>query len=340
MDSVTLKDVARLAGVHPSTVSRALDPSKNALVNPETRTRVMAAAQELGYRHDILAAGLRRRRSSTIGVVVSDLGNPFITPVIRGIANAVEEKGWMVLATETGEHPDRLRRALEHLHSRRADAVIVSAIRLPHVAIVQEVARRGIPVVLAVRYVANSGLPTVRNDDYAGATMATEHLAELGHRRVAQLHGPPDIQTFADRGFGFRDTAKRFGMEAMPLDDAAESPVVEEGRRLMSRLLVEQAEHPSAVFAHNDLMAVGAIEALEEVGLRCPEDVSIIGYNDAPLTSHISPPLSTIRLPSAEIGRFAGQLALDLIDNPDHPATHIVLQPTLVPRASTMALVR
>jgi LacI family transcriptional regulator len=331
---VTLRDVARRSGVHPSTVSRALDPAKAWLVNPETRERVQAAAATLGYRRDLVASGLRRGRSATVAVVVADLGNPYIAPVVRGIENTLDGRGTMTLIAETRDDPDRFDRVFDHLLGRRVDAVITTAARTGSAAALQRMALL-VPVVLAVRTLP--GFPALAHDDELGGRLAAEHLLDLGHRRLAQLRGPPDVSSFAGRAQGFRAAARARGVTVLDLPDTARGPTLPEGRRL-ARLLVDVTPLPTGLFAHNDLMAFGALDVLAEHGLSCPRDVSVVGYNDSPLTDHTDPPLTTVRLPGYELGRLAAEMAVTLIDEPGRRPETLTLSPSLVVRRSTSAV--
>jgi LacI family transcriptional regulator len=332
---VTLRDVARLAGVHPSTVSRSLDPGQSDRVSEETRARILQVVRDLDYQPDLLAKGLRGQRTHTVGILVPDLGNPVFTRLIRGINTALERRGYMSLVVDTEDDPTRLKRTLDLFSRRRVDAVITACTRQRDRATLRRFAQRGAPIVMTMRWIGNLDLPTVANDDLRGGALAAQHLIGLGHRRIAQLHGPTDIESFLERGSGFRDTAHRAGLDPITQESATQG-IVSEGRRLMRLLLRSAAEPPTGVFAHNDLMAIGAIEALEEGGLACPGDVSIIGYNDIPLTEHLDPPLSTIRMPVTDVGRVAAETALALVDDrPTRAAVAITLQPTLVARGST-----
>jgi LacI family transcriptional regulator len=337
----TIKEVAKAAGVHPSTVSRSLDPLQASRVRDETRRRVLAAAEALNYRRDVIASGLRRQRSYTVGVLVPDLGNPIHASLVRGISRRLERDHYSAILLETEDQHERFRAGIELFKDRRVDGVISAATRAGDAKVLRALVRSGVSVVMAVRWVREVGVPVVANDDYRGGVMATEHLVQLGHRRPAQLHGPTDIETFNERGQGFNSTLARAGLlPVTPPRDVARTPSVDEGRRLM-RLLLEQGHRPTGVFAHNDLMAVGAIEVLQERGLRCPEDVSVIGYNDMPLTEHLAPPLSTIRMPTADVGRVAAERLLELVhgrESSAEPSTvSISLQPVLVVRGSTGA---
>jgi len=335
---VTVRDVAAAAGVHPSTVSRSLDPLRASLVRDETRQRVIAAANELNYRPDMIASGLRRQRTNTVGVIVPDFGNQVYAGLVRGLSRRLERVGFTAIMVETEDSHDRFEAGARLLDTRRVDAIITAATRTSDARVVRRLARAGIPVVMAIRWIRGLNVPVVANDDLRGGVLAAEHLISLGHRRLAQLHGPVDIETFGERAIGFRTTLARAGLEDSEPIGYASSGLLEEGRRLMRALLesVPRDELPTAVFAHNDLMAIGAIEALTEAALRCPEDVSVVGYNDLPLTEHLAPPLTTIRMPTGEVGRIAAETVLSMLDDPEQAAVSAIsLQPSLVVRGST-----
>ncbi len=335
MPKITLKDVAAKAGVHPSTASRALDPGKGSLVRDETVARVRAAAEELGYQGDAVASGLRRGRTSTFGIVVADLGNPFIAPVVRGIENHLEGRGLMALIAETRDDRDRMQRVLNNLAARRVDAVIVTGARSGDEQVLRR-AQHQQPIVLAVRNLPGSGIPAITHDDERGGRLAAEHLVEQGHRRIAQLCGPRDISSFRERAAGFRARLGDHGLVAIEVEDTARHPVLAEGHRLMQLLIQRSDELPTAIFAHNDLLAFGALEALSGEGLSCPEDIAVIGYNDTPMTALTDPPITTVRLPGYELGRMAADTAVMLIENGEQPGTSLSLPPVLVPRRSTL----
>jgi len=328
----TLRDVAARANVHVSTASRALDPQQSGRLAPETVARVAEAADALGYAPDLLAAGLKRRRTRTVGVVVADFENPFTGPLSRGIGEVLAEHEHVALFAETAEQRgERLGQILKHFVQRRADAIIVTAAHVTDGPVLARAAESA-PIVLAIRGVQGVDLPTVLHDDFNGASLAAGHLLEQGHRRFAQLCGPPDIDTFQRRRDGFAARLAREGIVPATGSDAAPAPTIDEGRRLMERVLDAA---PTAVFAPSDVMAVGALEALAARGLRCPGDISIVGYNDIPLVGHLSPPLTTIRLSSEELGRTAGRLALQVIADPALDTEILRLPAVLVERGST-----
>ena len=293
------------------------------------------AADQVGPQPDPGPVALSPSRTGTVGVIVTDLGNPFIAPVVRGAENELSGRGMMVFVTETQDSNERLEAICNHLVTRRVDALIVTAARDGNHAILEKTAQQ-LPIVLAVRGPDDSELPAVLHDDAEGGRLALEHLADLGHRSVAQLHGPPDMSSFRRRAIGFRTAAGAVGIEVVDVDDAVRLPTVGEGWRSMTRLLTERRDdRPTAVFAHNDTMALGAIAAMREAGLRCPEDIAVIGYNDSPLTAYTAPPLTTIRLPAYELGRLAAGLAVSLFEGHGEEGGPAPLLPKLVVRGST-----
>jgi LacI family transcriptional regulator len=329
----TLRDVASRVGVHPSTVSRALDPRTANLVSEATRARVRQAADDLGFQVDAVASGLRRGHTSTLGVIVPDLGNPYVAPTVRGIENTLESRGYLTFITESQDDQDRASRIFNHLISRRVDAIITLASRTGDAEILLRAARK-VPVVIALRDVPSSGLPGVVGDDEQGGRIAADHLLANGHMVVAQLRGPSDVHAFSQRALGFATRVNESGGTLVPFDDCATAPTVAEGQSVMALLLANPGPRPTAVFAHNDLMALGAIEAMNLAGLSCPRDISVIGYNDAPLTAFTNPPLTTIAVPGFEVGRFAAEMALSFIEDRTRPPHKISLPPYLVARAS------
>lgn len=340
MGRVTLKDVAEHAGVDVSTVSRALSVDRTHLVNATTRVRVLQVAEELGYRGNLQASALRRGRTQTIGVVVADLSNPFIGPVLRGISQGLDGRRLLPIMTESRDSSDTLGRVCDLLLAQRVDGVICTAGRTGDKATLTRLAKET-PTVLAVRRWAKSRITGVTHDDEQGGRLAAEHLFALGHTRVAQLVGPRDIGSFEDRTRGFADEIARLGGECHDVELDVHLPTFEAGRALMSSLFdTVGANLPTAIFAQNDSMAIGAMHFASERGIRCPDDLSIIGYNDAPLTAHLTPALTTVKLPGYEVGRLAAELVVSLIEEPEQPPSSVMLAPELVVRDSTKPLTR
>lgn len=334
---VTLRDVADQAGVHISTASRALDDRQTWRLSDGTVKRVREAAATLGYLPDLVASGLKRGQTKTVGVVVAGFDNPYNAPLIRGISSVLEANGFIALVAETGESHERFERILWHLMQRRVDAIITAAVRRDDRELIESVVGQKVPIVLVTRSLPGADYPTVLHDDVAGGALAAQHLIRLGHRRLAQLRGPVDIDTFDRRGKGFRKAIEVAGAVDLTIDERAESPDVSNGRRLME-LTLSQNDPPTAVFCPTDMMAVGGLEALAGRGLRCPENVSVVGYNDTELATHLSPPLTSVRLPSEESGSAAAKAALRAISDPGAEPTHFMLPATLIERRSTAEL--
>jgi len=334
MANVTLKDVAERAGVDVSTASRALSPEKSSVVAPATRRTVVEAAQALGYRTNLQASALRRGRTGIVGVIVADISNPFIGPVIRGVAHALGGRGMLPIMTETRDSSDELAQICDKLLAQRVDGIIVTAARYGDRALLRRVAAE-VPTVLAVRELPGSGIPSISHDDVTGGRLAAEHLLSLGHCHVAQLMGPQDIWSFEGRAHGFRDAVVAAGATCTDVRTLSRLPTAQAGREVVDDLLARPGDRPTAIFAHNDSIAIGALGVLREQGIECPDDISLIGYNDVPLTAHIHPPLTTIRLPGYELGRLAAELVVTPARDAEATAGKVQLAPELVVRAST-----
>jgi LacI family transcriptional regulator len=332
---VTLEDVARAAGVHYSTVSRALDPATVRRVSVDTRKHVQAVAKKMGYQPDMVAKGLKHGRTQTVAVIAGDLGNPNIAPVLRGIANELEKAGLMSLISETQDDSPRLQRILDHLMSRRVDAIIMTAARLKDAPTLRKIRRQGIPLVLAVQNVPGIRLPACTNDDYMGGVLAARHLLSLGHRRLAQLRGPMDINSCFLRAKGFSKTVADAGAVEVVVRSTAPKGSPEEGGLLMQELLDKNGARPTGIFAHHDLMAFGALTAAEERGLSCPRDLSMVGYHNLPYDDRVVPPLTSIRQPREELGRIAAEIIVAMLDSPGRPPVPRRMAPTLIVRQST-----
>jgi LacI family transcriptional regulator len=337
VSNVTLKDVAERAGVDVSTASRALSPDKSSLVNPATRRRVVEAAETLGYRVNLQASSLRRGRTGMVGVIVADLSNPFIGPVLRGVANSLGSRDLLPIMTETRDSSEELARICHKLLAQRVDGLIITAGRYQDRPLLKRVANE-VSTVLAVRQLPGSGIPAITHDDLAGGGLAAEHLLSLGHTQLAQLMGPNDIWSFESRAIGFREAVIAAGATCVDIESSDRLPTLEAGIVFAHELLRQAGPTATAVFAHNDTIAIGALGALREVGIECPRDISIVGYNDVPLTDHLDPPLTTVRLPGYELGHLAAELLVNRIDGAEATTNAVVLTPELIVRASTAPL--
>jgi LacI family transcriptional regulator len=309
---VTLKDVAALAGVHPATVSRALNPETRLLVSDETADRILAAADSLGYRPNTVARSLRTRRSSTVGVLIPDLNNPLFPPIVRGIEDRLAADGYVALIGNTDADEERERLVFELMRDRHVDGFVFATARLRSPLLAEAEAAR-IPCVLVNRYAAGYGFPAVSVNNEAGIAQVVAHLASLGHRRIGHVAGPQDISTGLTRYRGF---VAAMSAHALPVDPAlvahARAYSIDEGDRCCSELIRSEGGC-TAIVAANDMLAVGCYAALEAAGLSCPKDISIVGFNDMPFIDRLTPPLTSVSFAHYDVGTEAGRLILEQI---------------------------
>lgn len=330
-----IKDIAALAGVHESTVSRALNPHPTRKVAAATAARIRDLAQAHGYQPDVLAAGLRHGRSRSIGLLVPDLTDTHTAMIIRGVQDALDEFSVSVIVMETYDDRQRLDRAYQFMESRRVDALVVMSARTSDEPRLIEMAKRH-PVILCIQGLPDSGLPSVTADDYLGGSLAAGYLAHLGHRVVAQLACDADIVALQARGKGFLDRARELGLTVVEPPMVSMTAGLEEGRRATSLLLASASDLPTAIFAHTDTMAIGAMSALRSSQIDCPGEMSVLGFDDSPLSKYCNPPLTTIAVPAYKVGQRAAAVALATIDgNPPSTSDANTFIPEVVVREST-----
>jgi LacI family transcriptional regulator len=335
--AVTLRDVARRAGVHPATASRALNPETRLLVSDATARRVADAAAALGYRPNAVARSLRTRRSHTIGVLIPDLNNPLFPPMVRGLEDRLAAAGYVALIGNTDGRADRERQVFEEMRARHVDGFAVATAQRDSPLLAQAAAE-GLHVVLMNRVSDGTGFPSVSADNERGARMAVDHLIAAGHRAIAHLAGPQVLSTGLSRYQGFTAAMAAAGVAVRPdLVAFAEAFTIAEGHRL-GRLLLAARPRATAVAAANDMLAVGCCEAIEEAGLSCPDDVSVIGFNDMPFMDRLRPPLTTVAFPHYRLGTEAASLLLARPaggrSRPGEPEPAVRLVPELVVRGS------
>jgi LacI family transcriptional regulator len=307
---VTLKDVAAMAGVHPATVSRALNPETRLLVSDETADRILAAADSLGYRPNTVARSLRTRRSNTVGVLIPDLNNPLFPPIVRGIEDSLAADGYVALIGNTDADDERERLVFELMRDRHVDGFVLATARLRS-HLLDEAEAAGIPVVLVNRRAEGYGFPSVSVDNERGLGMSVAHLASLGHRKIAHIAGPQDISTGLSRYRGYVAAMAAHGLPVEPeLVAYASAYSIEEGERCC-RAILEADGGCTAVAAANDMLAVGCYVALDTAGLACPRDISVVGFNDMPFIDRLTPPLTSVSFSHYELGTQAGRLILE-----------------------------
>ena len=334
--TVTLKEVAERAGVHASTVSRALNPATRSMVVEAVVERVMKAAADLGYRPDPVAASLRTGRSKLIGILLPDIANTVFAPILSGASERLSSQGYSVIVADVGNDETRQLDLAAGLVARRVDGLILATVSRDDPLVGYCIAQ-GIPAVLVNRAETRARLSAVISDDALGMQLAVDHLVELGHKAIGHIAGPQQHSTgfLRRRGFQFAMVSHGLDPEAAPCEDTAAFSRAEgaaAARRLLDR-------HPNltAIAAANDLLALGAYDILRERGLKCPDDISVVGHNDMPLVDLISPPLATIRISHKEMGRQAAQLLEQAIEHQEGPIRNVVLPSELIIRSSTGA---
>lgn len=326
---VTILDIARATGVSKSSVSRFLDDRSPS--NSETARLVRRVATELGYVRDVSAANLRRGSTGTIGVIVPRLTDTVMAMFYEALARAAEKAGRFTIVATTNDDPAANQRAADMLLARGVDGLVLATTRigddLPH-----RLTRQGVEFVLAMR--TDGAYPSSLGDDRLGGYLAARHLIDLGHQSIGVIAGPADISSALGRVEGYRDAMQEADLTIQP-EWIVRSTFGLDAGHLAARELMTLASRPTAIFAINDNTAMGALSALTQLGLSVPGDISVVGYNDIPIVSHLPTPLTTVRTPFDQIAAAAVSLLLDS----DDPAEPIVrTAPTLIPRQSTRRL--
>jgi LacI family transcriptional regulator len=332
---VTLKELAARARVHPSTISRVANHDPNLRIAPPTRQRIEALLRETEYRPNGIARGLKLRQTLVLAVVIPDVTNPFFAALFRGVEDAASPRGYNVLLCNTDGSPARQRSHLQSLHARRVDGVIMASSFLKDPT-VRWLRHQGIPYVLVNRFSDDGHDPFVGSDDLVGGRLATEHLVELGHRRIGHLAGKLTVSTGVMRRRGYLAALAERGLTPDPVL-VVESGYTEEGGARAAQRLLALADRPTAIFAVTDMTAVGAFGVARRLGLRIPDELAIVGYNDIPLATRMVPSLTTVHVPIHEFGAAAARLLLEQIETGEPSRRRVIFNPELVIRGSTVA---
>ncbi|RMD89294.1 MAG: LacI family transcriptional regulator [Alphaproteobacteria bacterium] len=315
-------------------MSRVLNAKPGYVVSEEVAEKIRTAARELGYKTNPFAYSLRVNRSFTIGVLIPDLTNPVFPPIIRGIERTLAKKGYIAILADSDNDPAEEERILERLKARQTDGLILATAHRAD-ELVADCLEEGYRVVLINRSVEAAGVSSITNDDHFGIAQAVRHLASLGHRQIAHVAGPQAISTGYQRYLAFREAMQA---EGLAVDDNliafCDAFAEKEGRRAMAQILA-RSRPLSAVVAANDLLALGCYDAIEAAGRRCPEEISVTGYNDMPFADKFKPPLTTVHIPLFEMGIEAAEAMLALLDTENPEPRQVRLRPELVVRGST-----
>ena len=326
----TIYDVARLAGVSTATVSRALNGTGQ--IAPATRAAIEAAVDQLGYQPNTVARSLVTKSTQTIAVLLPDITNPFYAALVGGVQQRALESGHTMLLCTTEGDPEREEQYLSLLRAKQVDGVLVDGLVLPSERITRFV-RDGLPIVCLDRDIDSTLVPLVQVDNRLGARLATAHLLDLGHKRIAHIGGAPELGISKERLEGYREAHHALGIEPYPgLVEAG--GFTEEGGYEATRSLLAASDF-TALFAANDLSAIGVLGALAEFGRRVPADVSVVGFDDLRLSRFTAPPLTTVHQPAREIAERATELLLGLAGGAAVETARHLLEPVLVLRGST-----
>ena len=321
----TLQDVARLAGVAPITASRAINAS--GYVSQELRERVLQAAKELGYVPNTLARSLRLRRTQTLALVLTDITNPFFTTVARGVEDAASAAGYTVIFCNTDEDEAKERNYLEMLLQKRVDGLLLVPARDGSGSL-QAVQAQGVPVVVIDRRASGCQADVVRCDSEGGAYELARLLVSLGHRWIALLNGPRGVSTAEDRSAGFLHGLREAGLESQAA--VLHGSFTQASGAEMTRQALALQPRPTALFAANNFIAIGAMQALRELGVGVPEEIALVGFDDLPPALVMFPFLTVASQPAYEMGRRAALLLIDRLEGRLESACEEVILPTEV----------
>jgi len=330
----TLKEVAKKADVSITTVSRVINKSDK--VNEETRVRVQQAMRSLGYQPNRVAQRLRATKgiSKLLGLIIPDIQNQFYSNIVRGIEDVSYGNDYAVILCNSDENPNKERFYLDVLRSESVDGVILPPIH-QYGKMVEGMIESGIPLVCVDRKLARESVDTVVVNNRKGAHSAVSHLIDLGHKRIAIISSSPQFSSFQERQAGYEQALQDHDIEIDPALIHQGDPRSSKNAKKLVRSLLESDSPPTALFITNNLMTLGALEAIHELELEIPQDISIIGFDDMPWATAISPPLTVVRQPGYEMGRRAAELFFQRISDPDREPVQVMMETSLVIRQST-----
>lgn len=334
---VTIDDIAKAAGVHPATVSRALR-GVSGKVSPDKRAEIERIARDLGYHPNAVAASLRTKQTNIAAIVVPDLGNPLFGPLVQGLEQALRQQRLLCLVVQTPAAAEERRELIVALANRQVSGLLILAAECDD-PMLEAARQRALPTVLVNRGTGDRHFSSVVSDDRESVRLVLEHLAGLGHRAVAHVAGPAVSSTGRARREAFVEMSRALGLGPCPVVEA-EAFTRAAGQVAALQLFGGGAQglpRPTAIFAANDLIALGTLDVLRQRGLSVPRDVSLVGHNDMPLVDLIDPPLTTVRVPVDAMSAQGAALFLEHLRDPALAPSTRVLMPELVVRSSTAA---
>jgi LacI family transcriptional regulator len=329
MSKVTIYDVAKQAGVSTATVSKVLNGTGR--VSKETISRVERIVEELQYRPNLLASALKKNRTFTMGLLVPDVLNPFASLLIRAIEDVAFIYDYSVLACSTDNQPEREKKLIDTLLSKRFDGIIIASSEFSCSNAVKELKKQDVRAVFVDRVIADTPYPIFATDHYLGSYLATEHLVQLGHRKLAIFLEPLYLRSSLERLRGFSAALDSYGIAQHSFQVLSGGFGAEAGYMLAQQILRKE-DLPTAIVATTDLIAIGVLQKFHEVGIQVPLDISLVGYDDIPLARMAAPPLTTVAQPVVEMSQ---RIVECLLSEEQQEITTTLLPPKLVVRAST-----
>ena len=336
--NATMQDVADLAKVSKTTVSHVLNETRP--VSEEKRQRVLNSIKELGYQPNILARSLRKSETGTIGLIVPNSANPFYAEVSRGVESLSFDEGYNVILCNSDRNLDKEIANSELLLKKRVDGILfVGAWVGENIQHLHDIHKQGIPLAVVDRFAPDIDIDSVRTDNHLGGWLATSHLLGLGHKRISCIGGTPEFTPNAERIIGYQKAMRDAGI-LIDDDLIIRTNFQFEGGHRAAQQLLSLEDRPTAIFACNDLMAIGAMRAATDLGLRIPEDISIVGFDDIQMAQYACPQLTTIAQPMFDMGKRATEMLLERIRDVNIPQRKRVFEPKLVVRQSTSKFTR
>lgn len=327
----TIYDVAREAGVSIATVSKILNGKGK--ISPSTKRRVLEAIERLGYQPNLLASALTGKRTYTLGLLIPDVANPFFAEVARSVEDRGQALGFTVILCSTDNQDDRLARYLAVLRQKRVDGLIIGT-GVDDPRLLAALKEEGLPFTLIARDLPSLPVTSVRVDDFVGGYLAAQHLLELGHRKMVVLTESMTVMSSQERVRGFRQALEEAGVAFPDAGVHTCAARVDDGRRKALEVL-DAADRPTAIFAGNDLIAIGVLQAAKEKGMTVPDDLSVVGFDNTVLATICDPPLTTVAQPIEEMGKQVVDLLLRELGGEAEVKQRVILRPELIVRAST-----
>lgn len=332
--AVTIKDIARKAGVSYATVSRALNNRPE--VNEKTRREIQKLAEEMGYKPNALARSLVTRESKTLGLIIPDITNPFFPEVARGAEEAAAQAGYSIFLCNTNWEEEKERKYLALLEEKRVDGIILASVINDEQQMMEYLADSAVPLIMINRVLKNIQAHYVVIDNVRGACLVMEHLIENGHRDIAFVGGLSHVEATRERLQGYKMMLGAYDLPVRPELIRLGSFKRESGYSNALELL-KLSPRPTAIFAANDILALGVLQAAADMNLRVPGDLAVVGFDDIPFASYAEVSLTTVAQPKYAMGEMAAKILIEEIkEGPSREKKKIILQPELVVRRSSM----